>query len=186
MLAMLFAMNTVSFAADDTSKAQFGDVLYADDEIAVFYGNPNENAETAEAAASIEAQATDAIEAQATARSLRHDYIWVDANTTADKHVDIYASADQPISYVNVKQEANNAVSRSRVDVRRPDNRSYCLVVNWDGQKTIQSADIVVSSTVLWTEPYPGNVVKYTSGYLRISWDVETGGSGARLNVWVW
>ncbi len=180
---MLFAMNTVSFAADDTSKAQFGEVLYADDEIAVFYGNPNEDAE---AAASIEAQTTDSIEAQAAARSLRHDYIWVDANTATDKSVDIYASANEPISYVNVKQEADKAVSRSRVDVRRPDNRSYCLVLNWDGQKTIQSSDIVVSSTVLWTEPYPGNVVKYTSGYLRISWDVETGGSGARLNVWVW
>ncbi len=182
VLAMLFALNTMSYAAtaeENTSKPQFGDVLYADDEIAVFYGNPNENESTIEAATAIEAQAQ-------TTRSLRHDYIWVNANTTTDKHVDIYASSDQPISYVNVKQESQYAVPRSRIDVRRPDNKSYCLVLNWDGQKTIQSNDIVVSSTVLWTESYPRNVVEWTSGYIRVGWDVETGSSGARLNVWVW
>ena len=176
---MLFSINIVAFATASTDDVvQFGDVLYVNDEIAVFYGNPNESAETIAKARNIELHAT--------ARSLRHNYIWVDANTTTDKYIDIYASKDQPISYVNIKQESDSSVSRSRIKVRRPDNRSYCFIANWDNQKTIQSDDTVISSTVLWSEPYPGNVVKYTSGYLRITWDVETNDSGARLNVWVW
>lgn len=50
-VVMIFSMSTVAFAAEAESTdnvAEFGDILYSDDGVTVFYGNPNENIELAE------------------------------------------------------------------------------------------------------------------------------------------
>lgn len=177
-VVMLFSsLSTVAFAAEaNDESAKFGDILYVDEGVTVFYGNPYESEETAQAAEVVEQQAT---------RALQHDYIWVDANTIDDKRISIPASTTNPITYFTVRQESSGSVPRSYVYVYRPDSTgSTCLILDWCGQKTVESANNVVSTRVLVNEY--NNVYTWTSGQLSLRWDVETGNSGARMNLWVW
>lgn len=100
-VVMIFSMSTVAFAAEAESTdnvAEFGDILYSDDGVTVFYGNPNENIELAE---QVEAQA----------RSLQYDYAWVDANTYTTRYISIPASTANPLTYYTIKQEADSLVN---------------------------------------------------------------------------
>lgn len=173
LLAVLFSIFSITptVCAEETSKSEFGDILYADQGVTVLYGNPYENEE-----------ATKLAETRA-ARSLRHDYIWIDAYTATYKTVSIPATTDNPITYFTIKQESTSAVERSYVTVFRPDN-STCLMVNLEGQTTIEAADKVVSTKVLQYEF--NNKYAWTSGSLKLGWDVETSDSGARMNILVW
>ena len=172
---MLFSMSTVAFAAENTdNESHFGDILYSDNGITVFYGNPNENEELAE---EVEAQS---------ARSLQYDNIWVDANTTATRYAYIDATASNPLTYYTVRQEATSPVTRSRIIITRPNNDDTCFFEDWDGLSTYEKADQIISTSVLCKEP--GNMKKYawTSGTLTLKWMVTTGNSGARMNLWAW
>ena len=177
-VVMLFtSLSTVAFAAEaNDESAKFGDILYVDEGVTVFYGNPYENEETALEAKAIEQEAT---------RALQHNYAWVNANTIADKRISIPASTTNPITYFTVRQESSGSVPRSYVYVYRPDSTgSVCLILNWCGQSTVESPDNVVSTRVLVNEIR--NEYTWTSGQLSLRWDVETGNSGARMNLWVW
>lgn len=172
---MLFSTSTLAFAAEPSENdLQFGDILYSGDGITVFYGNPNENYELAE---QVEEQA---------ARSLQHDYIWVDANTSATRYAYIDASPNNPITYFTVRQEASSAVERSRVLVTRPNDDGTCYFSDWDGLKNKEVADLVISTSVLWNEPFGNDRYTWTSGTLTLKWTVTTGNSGARMNLWAW
>lgn len=178
-VVMLFtSLSTVAFAAEvNDESAKFGDILYVDEGVTVFYGNPHENEESAQSAKIIEQNAT---------RALQHNYIWMDANTSnGNKRMSIPASISNPITYFTVRQEASGNVPRSYVYVYRPDtNGSTCLILNLSGKSTVESANNVVS-TVTQANEY-NNVYTWTSGLLTVRWDVQTGNSGARLNLWVW
>lgn len=116
-ILMTFSTASVVFAAEvfDTSS-QFGDILYSNEGITVFYGNPADNEELAK---KIENQYT---------RSLMYDYIWVDAYTTATRYAYITASSSNPITYFTVRQESDSEVTRSRVRVTRPGDDGTCSV----------------------------------------------------------
>ena len=175
---MLFtSFSTVAFAAEtNENTAKFGDILYVDEGVTVFWGNPYESKEATLEAKAIEEKAT---------RAMQYSDILVDANTIADKRISIPATTSNSITYFTVRQESSASVPRSYIYVYRPDeNGSVCLILNWGGQKTIEAANKVVSTTTLALEgnsPYT-----WTSGKLSLRWDVETGSSGARINLWVW
>ena len=67
-VVMLFtSLSTVAFAAEvNDESAKFGDILYVDEGVTVFYGNPHENEESAQSAKIIEQNAT---------RALQHNYL---------------------------------------------------------------------------------------------------------------
>lgn len=172
---MTFASVSVAFAADTSnSSANFGDVLYADEGITVFYGNPTENEELAK---EVEAQYS---------RSLQYSYIWVDANKSATRYCYITASSSNPITYFTIRQESNSSVPRSRILVTRPQNNGTCYYSVWDGAATKEVSDLVISTNVLWNEPFGFNKYTWTSGTLTLRWDVQTGSSGARMCLWAW
>ena len=172
---MLFSLNTVAFAAETSdSSSEFGDILYADNGITVFYGNPEENKELAE---EIEEKAT---------RSLQYDNIWVDAHTSVVRYAYITASSSNPITYFTVRQEATSPVEYSQVVVTRPNNDGICYGATWSGLKNNKVSDLVISTSVLWDEPFGGNVYTHTSGTLTLKWNITTGDSGARMNLWAW
>lgn len=174
-VVMLFSMSTVAFAAEvPENTAQFGDVLYEDAGMTIFYGNPAEHTSLAEE-----------FETQAAARALQHNYIWVDANSYKNASAKIYASSSNPITYFTVRQESNSAVSQSRVRVERPDG-SICYIGSWDGLANYEQANLVISTEVLWNEPFGNDVYTWTSGTLTVNWNVIAGSSGARLNLWAW
>lgn len=174
-VAMITSFTSVAYA-EETEKTntvtQFGDVLYADNGITVFYGNPSENEELAE---QIEAQA---------ARSLQYDNIWVNAHTTTSRSAYITATTSNPLTYYTVRQEANSPVEYSWVTVKRPTNDGYCFMVNWEGKTTVESADNIISTSTLWNAF--NKKYKWTTGTLTLDWSVTTGDSGARMNLWAW
>lgn len=173
-VVMIFSMSTVAFAAEAESTdnvAEFGDILYSDDGVTVFYGNPNENIELAE---QVEAQA----------RSLQYDYAWVDANTYTTRYISIPASTANPLTYYTIKQEADSLVLVSDISVQRPMNDGYCLTLNWDETTYMAAEDCTISSSTMWGEWNPAYA--WTEGTLDITWTVQTGSSGARLCVWAW
>lgn len=163
-----FSMVNIAFAAEDEiSSKQFGDILYSDNGITVFYGNPHENEEAAKA---VETQAV---------RSLQYDQIWIDANTSADETISIPASSSNSITYYTIRQETTSALQSSHVFVFRPDGSTGFI---WEmSNNTQEIADRVVGTTTL-----PNNTYTWTSGSLKLRWKVETGNSGARMNLWAW
>ena len=172
---LLLSANTAVYAVEeDDSTLKFGDVLYSGNGITVFYGNPNGNEELV---AKIEAQA---------ARSLQYDNIWVNANTSTTRYASIDATSSNPITYFTIKQESNSTVPYSRVVVNRPNNDGVCYHGNWDNTTNKEVSDIVISTSVLWDEPFGMNKYAWTDGTLSLMWDVETGDSGARMNLWAW
>lgn len=174
--AMLASVNTVAFAADiepNKNVMEFGDILYADNGITVFYGNPNEDEELAER-----------IETQA-ARSLQYDNIWVDAHTTRSRTAYIYATSSNPLTYYTVRQEANSPVESSWVTIERPTNDGFCFMVSWDGRTTVESADNIISTSTLYNSAF-NKKYAWTTGALTLNWSVTTGDSGARMNLWAW
>lgn len=175
-VAMLTSVNTVAFAMDaepTDNVAEFGDILYSDNGITVFYGNPSENEELAE---QIEAQATS---------SLQYDNIWVNAYTTTTRYAYINATTSNPLTYYTVRQEANSPVESSWVTVKRPTNDGYCFMVSWDGKTTVESADNIISTSTLWNSAF-NKKYAWTTGTLTLTWAVTTGSSGARMNLWAW
>lgn len=173
-ILMIFSTMSVAFAAEapDTTS-EFGDVLYSGDGITVFYGNPADNEELAE---EIETQYT---------RSLQYDNVWVDAYTSGTRYAYITASSSNPITYFNIKQESNSAVPYSRVTVTRPTGDGTCYYSNWDGYSTYQTSDMVISTSTLWNQPF-FEEYEWTTGTLKLTWNVETGSSGARMCLWAW
>lgn len=167
---MIFAFNSVAFAAEPetvSKEKKFGDVLYSDDGVVVFYGNPNDNEVVAE---EIEAKAN---------RSLRHDQAWVDAYTSAYKTIKIAASSSNPITYYTVRQESAGGVEKSTISVLRPDGTTTFI---WDmGSGYKEVADRVVGAS-----NNTSAAIAWTYGYLTLNWNVETNGAGARMNLWVW
>lgn len=131
-------LDTNVSAQKETSTMQFRDALYADDDIAVFYGNPHENKLAAEIVEN------DAVQTA----SLRHDYIWVDAHTSTYRSVSIPASSSNPITYCTIKQEADTSVPRSYVYMDRPDG-TLGFTGNFSDKETDEYHDIVVSSSTL-------------------------------------
>lgn len=164
---MLFASSSVAFASEADAQHEFGDVLYSDNGITVFYGNPYENEEAAEAA---EAKAT---------RSLKYTQQWVDANTSSDKRIIISASSSNPLTYYTIKQETTSPLRRSYVYVYRPDGSVGFI---WQ----MNSGNQEIKDRVIGTRVLPNKAYAWTSGYLQLRWDVETGSSGARMNLWAW
>ena len=175
VVMLVTSLSTVAFAAETNSDvSEFGDIIYVDEGVTVFYGNPYESEESEQAAKLAEQMAT---------RALRHDYIWVDAYTDLTDTISIPASTSNPITYFTVRQESSISVPRSYVYVYRPDG-STCMILDLCGKSTIESADNVVSTTLLANEIR--NEYTWNSGQLSLRWDVETRGSGARINLWVW
>lgn len=175
-VVMLFSMSIVAFATETKSTddvAEFGDILYSDDGITVFYGNPSENEELAE---QIEAEAS---------RSLQYNNIWVDANTSTTRTMSIQATTSNPLTYFTVKQEAESPVISSRVVVKRPTGDGECLVAYWNERADAESNDNVISTSTLWDQ-WPFDKYEWTTGYLTATWYVTTGDSGARLCMWAW
>lgn len=173
---MILSTTSVAFAADTPdSKLEFGDVICSENGITVFYGNPADNEELAKE-----------IEEQYAARSLQYDNSWVNANTSTTRYLYITASASNPITYFNIKQESTSAVPRSRVTVQRPNNDGICYTSSWNGRSTYQTSDLVISSSTLANEPFGLNKYTWKSGTLKLTWTVETGSSGARMCLWAW
>lgn len=176
-ILMVFSTASIAFAAEvpDTTS-DFGSVLYSGDGITVFYGNPADNEELA---GEIEAQYA------TTASVLQYDNAWVDAYTSKTAYAYITASTSKPITYFNIKQESNSAVPVSRITVQRPNNDGYCYVSTWDGRSTYQTDDMVISTSTLWNQGFL-NKYAWKSGTLKLTWNVETGSSGARICLWAW
>lgn len=174
-IMMIFSTMSVAFAAESSeSTTKFGDVLYSDEGVTVFYGNPADNKELAEE-----------IEAQYAARSLQYDNAWVDAYKSKTVYVEITATSSNPLTYFNIKQEPNSSVPVSRITVRRPTNDGNCYIGTWDGRSTYQTDDMVISTSTLWNQPFFEEYA-WTSGTLQLIWTVETGSSGARMCLWAW
>ena len=174
-ILMAFSTAAVSFAEEvpDTAS-QFGDVLYADEGIVVFYGNPDDNEELAEE-----------IENQYARSALQYDGVWVDAHTSTVRTISIDATSSNPLTYFNIKQEADSPVTRSRVTVQRPNNDGICYTSSWDGRSTYQTEDMVISTSTRWNQPF-FKTYPWKTGTLKLTWTVETGNSGARINMWAW
>ena len=167
-IMIVFSMNTIAFASEnETPSKQFGDVLYVDDGITVFYGNPHENEEAAKA-----------VESQS-ARSLQHNQVWIDANTSADRTISIPASSSSPITYYTIRQETTAPLESSHVYVFRPDGSTGFV---WQMNNTTHE----IKDRVVGTKVLPNKAYAWTSGSLKLRWKVETGNSGARMNLWVW
>lgn len=167
LVAASLLATSVTVNAAPQEQPQFGDILYSDDGVTVFYGNPYKNKE--------EAQKIE----EAVARGPAYSQQWIDANTSADKRISIPASSSYPLTYYTIKQETTSFVKRSYVYVYRPDGSVGFIWEMDSGTQEIR--DRVIGSRTL-----PNSPVTYTSGSLELRWDVETGDSGARMNLWAW
>lgn len=169
---MIFSMNAVAFASEahmstKTSSKQFGDILYSDDGVTVFYGNPNENKVTAK---TIEEQVI---------RGLQYDQVWINAHRSEDVMISIEASSSDPITYYTIRQETTSPLQSSYVYVIRPDGSTGFV---WEMDSTTQE----IKDRVVGIRENSNKAYTWTSGWLDLRWKVETGDSGARMNLWVW
>lgn len=164
----IFSTVSISFAAEEENPTwQFGDVLYADENIAVFYGNPYEDE-----------NATRTVETHAT-YGLEYDQIWANSYTSKNQTISIPASSNNPLTYFTATQETDGDVQKSIIYVFRPDG-STCFI--WDmGDSYFEARDRVIGAKVL-----PSKAYAWTSGSLTLRWNVETGSNGARMNLWAW
>lgn len=168
---IIFSSISVVFAVeiDETEKAlkHFGKILSVNNGVTVFYGNPYEN----------EAEAK-AIEAKA-ARSLQYDQVWVDAYHSSNEFINIPASSSNPITYYTIRQETTSPLHSSNVYVSRPDGTTGFI---WEMSNTTQE----IADRRVGTKIEPNRAYAWTYGTLKLRWQVETGASGARMNLWVW
>lgn len=170
-IIIIFASSSMVFASEvdstKTSLKQFGEILYVDNGVTVFYGNPYENELSAKA---IEAKVT---------RSLRHDQVWVDAYHSSNEFINIPASSSNPITYYTIRQETSSPLHSSNVYVFRPDGTTGFI---WEMSNTTQE----IADRRVGTKVEPNRAYAWTYGTLTLRWQVETGASGARMNLWVW
>ena len=159
--------SAVAYAAEDETAPEFGDILYSDNGVTVFYGNPYENKEEAK---QVEAQV---------ARGPAYNTQWVDAHSSSDKRIGIRASSSYPLTYYTIGQVTTSPLKRSYVYVYRPDGSVGFIWQMNSGTQEIGGRKI--GSTDL-----PNGAVTWTSGELQLRRDVETGDSGARINFWAW
>lgn len=166
---MLFMSSSsiVAFAAGDKTEPEFGDVLYSENGITVFYGNPYENREAARA-----------VEEQA-ARGPAYNTIWVDAYTASNKEISIQASSSYTLTYYTIGQVTTSPLERSYVYVYRPDGSVGFI---WEMNSGTQE----IGGRTIGTRVQPNTPYAWSSGELTLRWDVETGASGARINFWAW
>lgn len=167
-LLSLFALSSLCVsAAEDTTKPEFGDILYSENGITVFYGNPYENKEEAK---KVEEQAV---------RGPAYNTIWVDAHTKKNESISISASSSYPLTYYTVGQVTTSPLLRSYVYVYRPDGSVGFI---WKMSSETQE----IGGRKIGSKVLPDDAVTWTSGRLKLRWDVETGDSGARMNFWAW
>lgn len=167
VLVMMFSSLSVIAFASENNNLSFGDVLYSENGITVFYGNPNENLEGAQL---VEKQNT---------RGMQYDQSWVAANSSADRTISIPASSSNSITYYTVRQETDGNVSSSYVYVFRPDGTA-CLTWN------MGSSYNEISNRVVGTSSSPNSTYTWTNGIFSLRWKVTTGSNPARINLWVW
>ncbi len=164
---LLFAASSVAYANNDTVKPEFGDIICSDEGITVFYGNPYENPELAK---EIEEQASN---------GPAYNTIWVDAYSSANKTIGIPASTSYSLTYYTIGQVTESPLERSYVYVYRPDGSVGFI---WEMNSGTQE----IGGRKIGTTVLPSSAYKWTSGTLKLRWDVETGASGARMNFLAW
>ena len=166
-MLLLGSSSVVAFAAEDTTEPKFGDILCSEGGITVFYGNPYENAEEARA---VEEKAT---------RGPAYNTIWVDPYTATIESISIPASPSYSLTYYTIGQVTTDPLQRSYVYVYRPDGTVGFI---WEMDSGTQE----IGGRKIGTKVLPSSAYAWTSGELTLTWDVETGASGARMNFWAW